>query len=377
MPAIRSDSLWRSSPAPRMRGRAARRGRRRGRGSGSRRSRRRRRAGPRSIGVERARADARSAIGSPPSTAGPSAPLGRASLDVGAHRPQEVDDRPPGRVDADAAERQLGVRVDRARDEPERGRRDVARDPLVDRQHRRPSFETDRHRHRPADRRRDGLDARRPAPGASAPCGRASRPTRGPSSGRPPGAPARRIADLTWALGTGVETSTARSGLRPITVTGGRESFDRAWSAAPIERSGSMIRATGRRRNESSPSRTLRKGRPARIPANSRRLVPELPQSRSAAGSRSPSTPGDDDAVVDGVARSRRRRSARRPRPSARADRRRRADVRAVARALDPALAGGQRREHQRPMADRLVAGQRAARRAGGPRGGRRRTGPR
>ena len=54
------------------------------------------------------------------------------------------------------------------------------------------------------------------------------------------------------------------------------------------------------------------------------------------------------------------------------ADRRGRADVRAVAGALDPALAGGERREHQRPMADRLVAGQRQARRGAAPRGGRR-----
>jgi hypothetical protein len=34
-------------------------------------------------------------------------------------------------------------------------------------------------------------------------------------------------------------------------------------------------------------------GSPARIPLNSRRLVPELPQSRTPAGSRRPSAPGD------------------------------------------------------------------------------------
>ena len=177
---------------------------------------------------------------------------------------------------------------------------------------------------------------------------------------------------MTWALGTGVATSTARSGVRPTTVTGGRESFDRAWSTAPIERSGSMIRATGRRRNESSPSRTLRNGSPARIPANSRRLVPELPQSRSAAGLAQPVDARRDDPVVDVAGLVVDRRSTRR-RPSAAQTRGGRADVGAVAGAADPALARGQRREHQRPMADRLVAGQPRARRAGGRPDGRRR----
>ena len=58
--------------------------------------------------------------------------------------------------------------------------------------------------------------------------------------------PASRIADFTCALGTGVAMSIDRSGVWPTTVRGGRESFRRAWSTAPIERSGSMIRATGR-----------------------------------------------------------------------------------------------------------------------------------
>ena len=105
--------------------------------------------------------------------------------------------------------------------------------------------------------------------------------------------PASRIADLTCADGTGVVMSAARSGVRPTTVRGGRESSFRAWSSAPIRRSGSMIRATGRRRNESSPSRTAVSGRPASIPAVSRRLVPELPQSRVPAGVLRPSAPGD------------------------------------------------------------------------------------
>ena len=92
--------------------RAPRPGSRRGRGSGSRRSPRRRRpARGRSPAAsdERTR---RSAIGSPTpsSRSAPAVAVDRPLLDVGAHRPEEVDDRPPGRVDADAAERQLGVR---------------------------------------------------------------------------------------------------------------------------------------------------------------------------------------------------------------------------------------------------------------------------
>ena len=104
---------------------------------------------------------------------------------------------------------------------------------------------------------------------------------------------ARRIADFTWALGTDVVTSIARSGVRPDTVRGGRESLLRALSSAPIARRGSMIRATGRRRNDSSPSRVARNGIPASSPAKRRRLVPEFPQSRVSRGSLRPSTPGD------------------------------------------------------------------------------------
>ena len=227
----------------------------------------------------------------------------------------------------------------------------------LDRTHRRPSFETDRHR--PAGpaarpRSRPATPRARSIRSVWSRVATASRTVVRPSAR----SPASRIADLTWALGTGVATSTARSGVRPTTVTGGRESSDRAWSTAPIARSGSMIRATGRRRNESSPSRTLRNGSPARIPANSRRLVPELPQSRSAAGSRSPSTPGETTRY-DRRCRRRRRRPCRSTvAPSA-------AQTAAVERTsapspapVDPALARGQRREHQRPVADRLVAGQ-------------------
>ena len=168
--------------------------------------------------------------------------------------------------------------------------------------------------------------------------------------------PASRIADFTWALGTGVVKSMAPSGERPVTVRGGRESYWRAWSTAPIRRSGSMIRATGRPRNESSPSRVAVSGSPARSPLASRRLVPELPQSS-----------------VVGRRRAARRRPARRPgsRPSgrrrgrARRSRRARGRSPAVERTSAPSPApsirlspGGQRGQQQGSMADRLVAGQ-------------------
>ena len=89
----------------------------------------------------------------------------------------------------------------------------------------------------------------------------------------------------------------AASGVRPVTVRGGRESSRRAWSTAPIERSGSMIRATGRPRNESSPSRV-------RGHAAGRRACPRR-QSQARAGV----------AAVERVARAvgARRRPARPP----------------------------------------------------------------
>ncbi len=76
----------------------------------------------------------------------------RALVDVGAHRPEDVDDGPAGRIDADVVDDELGVGVDGARDEPERSRRDIARDPLRDRVHRHTSC----HRHRDRAVRRVG-----------------------------------------------------------------------------------------------------------------------------------------------------------------------------------------------------------------------------
>ena len=138
MPAIRSDSLWRSSPAPRITvvpSAAAAARQRTGISSIAAATS----AGPSSMARSVGRAD---------DAGRPSArrrrrrrPRGhpRSLVDVGAHRPQDVDDRAARRVDADVADGQLGVGMDGARDEPERRRRDVARDPLIHRSHRHPS----------------------------------------------------------------------------------------------------------------------------------------------------------------------------------------------------------------------------------------------
>ena len=165
VPAIRSDSLWRSSPAPRMTvvPEACEAARQRiGISSMAAATS----AGARSIARRSLERTVMSATGSPtPASPTPwrAARVDRPLLDVGAHRPKDVDDGPSRRVDADAAQRQLGVRVDGRGDEPERGRRNVARNPLAHRTHRNPSFETDRHRPPdPADALGHDRDAPRP-----------------------------------------------------------------------------------------------------------------------------------------------------------------------------------------------------------------------
>ena len=125
----------------------------------------------------------------------PSRPL----LDVGAHAAQEVDDGPARRVDADVAQGQLGVGVDRAGDEPERGGRDVAgtRSSIA--------CTADPSLHRPGHRPSGPSALDRDATGAEHPLRVVARRDR-LADRRPPSArsPASRIADLTWALGTGV-----------------------------------------------------------------------------------------------------------------------------------------------------------------------------
>ena len=165
IPAIRSDSLWRSSPAPRMtvvpvgeRGgeaqdrdlvdrrrdvgrpevdrRAASTSGRRGR----RAARRRRRRRP--LGPGRAAGPADSSM---------SAPIERRMSMIA----RRVGLTPTSRSD------ELGIGMDRARDEPERRRRDVARDPLLHCTHRRASFDRPGH---PAVRHVRPLDRHAPSP---------------------------------------------------------------------------------------------------------------------------------------------------------------------------------------------------------------------
>ncbi len=104
---------------------------------------------------------------------------------------------------------------------------------------------------------------------------------------------ASRIADLTWALGTGVSYVIGVRSERPVIAIGRRVAPARPASLAPISRSGSTIRPIGRRRSEASPSSTTNSERPASTPAARRAVVPELPQSRMSSGSTSASPPGD------------------------------------------------------------------------------------
>ena len=126
-----------------------------------------------------------------------------------------------------------------------------------------------------------------------------------------------------------------------------------------------MIRATGRRRNEASPSRIA-----------GHRQAGEDRRRTAAGSSRSCRSRGSPSGSREAVGARARRPGSRPFRPSSREplarvapegghDPGRRADVGAVAGARDPALALGQGGQHQRPVADRLVAGQAQLARAG------------
>ncbi len=91
--------------------------------------------------------------------------------------------------------------------------------------------------------------------------------------------PAIRTHDFTCALGTGRSYSMPVS-CAPVTVNGGKRS-SRASTVAPIMRSGSATRSTGRRRIDSSPSSVQTPpGCPASQPGSSRISVPALPTLR-------------------------------------------------------------------------------------------------
>ena len=170
-----------------------------GRGPGSRRSPRRPRRASTSIASSRLERTDRSASGSPVPVVGH---LGRSSMPAPIRSSRSMTARRVGFM-PDAPERQLGVRVDRPGDEPERGRGDVAPGP-AGRSLARVHLPRGSRSPRPHRRPTPPAPPPRRAPGASARCDRgvaiASRTVVPPSARRP----ARRIADLTWALGTAV-----------------------------------------------------------------------------------------------------------------------------------------------------------------------------
>ena len=350
IPAIRSDSLWRSSPAPRMTvvpaaGVAARQ-----------------RTGISSIAAATSAGPRSTARSSTSGRRGRRAARrrrrrarrrGRALLDVGAHRAQDVDDGAPGRVDPDVAERQLGVR-DGSRRRPARrrpprrrpgpARRPPAPPPLLRTVHGDPPvgrvLALDRHAARPQHplrvvARGDRFADRRPPLGPQPRqqdrrldlCARHRR--------REVDRPERGVADhgqgREGVVPSGVEHRAHRA-----------QWFDDTSDRTAAQRS-VAVEDGGHRQ-------------PGEHPANSRRLVPELPQSRIAVGLGQAVGARRDDPVVDRPA------VVRRPaRPSPRAPR----TIPAVERTSAPSPAPsirlspvGQRGEHQRPVADRLVAGQ-------------------
>ena len=288
-------SLWRSSPAPRIGVVPLAPGSRPGRGPGSRRSPRPRRRRPMLDGLEPARPDRQVGDAARPSPSSGRPPAGRSSMRAPI-RQQQVDDRPASRVDADAPRVSSASGWHRARrrarTRPRRRRRAPAR--------RAPHASTslDAPGRRPA-----AIGARaRPCPPATPRArsirsvwSRVATDSRTVVTAVRAGAPASRIADLTWALGHGVRVARSpRSGVRRPTVTGGRE-----LSPAGLERrahAAQRIDDTGHRtasqrcvavEDVASPA-----DRPGRRPS-SRSVVPELPQSRTPSGSTSPTMPGD------------------------------------------------------------------------------------
>ena len=122
-------------------------------------------------------------------------------------------------------------------------------------------------------------------------------------------------------------------------------------TVAPISRSGSAIRSIGRALSDSSPTSSKRPSCPARIPGSRRMRVPALPQSSGPSGGRRPRSPTPS--------RRTRSPSTSTPAPSARTAA---AVERVSAEAPKPSIslvAVGDRAEEQRPVGDRLVAGDR------------------
>ena len=107
--------------------------------------------------------------------------------------------------------------------------------------------------------------------------------------------PARSRAPFTCAEGASMRCSIPSS-RPPVTMSGGWPSVVR--TVAPICRSGPATRSIGRVLRLRSPVSLDVNGAVARIPASSRIEVPELPQSRPAPGSTSPSRPSPSTSSV-------------------------------------------------------------------------------
>ena len=276
---------------------------------------------------------------------------GRHFLDVGAHRAQDVDDGAAGRVDADPVQAQLGVGMDGAGDEPERRRRDIPRDPFVHRLHRHTSLDRPGHRTVRAVRPRD-----RHAPGTQHPFRVIASRDR-LADRRRPICPQPRQQDRRLHL-------RARHGRRDVDrPERGMTDHGQWWKG--VVPSGVKLGAHRAQRFDDTSDRTatqrvvaVERARHRQAGQHARRQ----PQARPgiAAVERlgrlaQPVRARRHDDVVHAAPRAGRSGHGR---PERGHDPRGRPDVRAVAGPVDPALTGGQCREHQGAMADRLVARQ-------------------
>ena len=198
MPAMRSDSLWRSSPAPRIvvvpRARAAAR-----HSTGISSIAEATSAGARSIGSRGPRSARRGRRSVRRRRGPPWSDDGRSSISAPIARSRSMTARRVGLTPTSRSD-ELGIGMDGARDEPEGRCRDVGRHVLIDRLHRRPSF------HRPGDAAIVADLALTATPRALSIRSVWSRvATRSRTVVRPSARrPASRIADLTCADGTGV-----------------------------------------------------------------------------------------------------------------------------------------------------------------------------
>ena len=275
---------------------------------------------------------------------------GRSSMSAPIRR-EQVDDRAPRRVDADVAQGQLGVGMDRAGDQPEGGRGHVARDSLIDRLQRHPSL--DRPGHRPSGPlpRSTGTPRARSIRSVWSRVAIDSRTVVRPSARRP----ASRTADFTCALGTGGGVVDGRQwgttghgqGREGIVLPGTEQRPHRAQrfddtSHRTAAQQIVAVQGGGDGQAGEDPARQPQARAGVAAVERGRRLSEPIGARR-------------DHAVVDGpaVLADAFHRRAEGPHDPGRG-----ADIGAVAGGRDPALALGHGGQQQRAMADRLVAGQ-------------------